>query len=272
MVANNVAKEATRGRFVLVQTARIAHADHMRELILDYNPNLVVKVLHSKVTTKDREKSIKGMDVGKVNVIVGAIAMNEALTIERADSIHLMSPATGEAIIEQILGRIRTAPRKIGHKPTPLVHDYRLKGHGVVYAAAKAREKFYAQEDWRITNSSDDSATEQVISMVRWKPNRIPMVCGTCTRFFKCKHKSGMKFDGAVCRKYRKHEMKQRHKLHFVYKHRDKLKGIQAGRIIKSMLDNEHETLSDKQSKLLDLLFKEIMNHKQVRGAKDASE
>lgn len=190
MVAEQVVKDVEAGRFVIVHTARTAHCHEMRDLIQDINPNITVGVSHGKIKVTKREKQVRGMNAGKLRVIIGAIVVQEGLTINRADTIHIgFAPGVQVQMWDQVTGRVRTP---CDGKPMPLIHDWRMKGHGGMYASAKARDKLYVKKKFRVEEvlagglGSNDGPS-------------VKRVCVNCVHFFQCKDELGIDTTDTPC-------------------------------------------------------------------------
>lgn len=113
--AIDVAKVALQNgnRSVLVLSRRIKHLDHIADRIFDIDPNAKMKVLTGRLKKKDRNKIVRQLKKGRLNIVLATQLADEGLDIPRLDVVLLTFPASGQTKIEQQIGRImRTHPSK----------------------------------------------------------------------------------------------------------------------------------------------------------------
>lgn len=220
-VAKKVAKQARKGRFVLVHTERKAHCVSLKDRILEFDPHLKIEVIHGDVSLSERDRIIKAMNDEEVNVIIGARVMQEGITFGRADVLHIgCSPMTQEELIKQVSGRVRTPwPPEGNKKPTPIIHDWRLKGHGGVYASGRVRDNYWAKMKWPVDVKYHQQGVTDDDDLVK-NENKVPKLCGNCRHFFKCRRKKGVRVKSEICKKFSPHSMRPREKLKFILDHR----------------------------------------------------
>lgn len=258
-VSRLVAKEARKGRFVLVHTERQEHTRVLKEKIQEFDPHLVVEVMHGGIGVDERDKIIDRMNSGDVNVIIGARVMQEGITFDRADTLHIgFSPVTSPELIKQISGRVRTP---FEGKRTPKIHDWRLKGHGGLYASGKRRDQYWEERSWPVKTKYHTEGENDA----RDEASRVPKLCGNCKNFFKCKSKKGVRAKSEICRSYSEYPVRPREKLAIIMAYKSEI-GL-SGWFLKFCEDltaRQDTYWSNKQLVMLEKIYTDCLNHKAV--------
>lgn len=273
MVVNQIVRDVQEGRFVLVHTERKKHCHELKEMIQDLDMSIKVGIAHGDVKIPERERLIKLMNKEKLHVIVGAKVIQEGLTFERPDVIHIgFSPTTNPDTWEQITGRVRT-PMK--DKPKPIIHDWRLRGHGGVYASGKARDKLYDKMlrkasfpgygKWSLSESAPTGfGSGQDASLPP-----VPRFCGNCENFFACKEVE-VKAKDTPCSpalkklKWTPLRMNAKMKMRVVKAFEKRLRGDSSKRFVDSLASQNYSFWSRKQIAILQRIYEEILDHPKV--------
>lgn len=261
-VCEMVAKQARSGRFVLIHTERTKHCKVLKDKIHESDPNLAVEIMHGGVKLDERDRIIKSMNKGDTNVIIGTKVIQEGITLARADMIHVgFSPVTNEELWKQISGRVRTP---FEGKPKPVIHDWRLKGHGGLYASGKVRDKYWEARKWEVETKYSNG------------PGRgddddlgagVPKICGNCKFFFECKKKEGVRAKSEICKDFTPHKIESRQRLDFVLKNAKKA-GLSKWYVqfAKEMQERQSLYWSTKQHAILNQAFHEVLNARGTRS------
>ena len=136
-----IAADVEAGYTVFVPTCRKAHAqaivDGLSELI---DPDLIV-YSHGGITKKgEREAIYDSVRKREKQVLVATTVLDEAVSIDTLDCLHLVSPSANPREVEQRVGRLR---RPLEGKRDPVVRDYVDDGCGMLGGALKTRLKVY---------------------------------------------------------------------------------------------------------------------------------
>lgn len=265
LVVAQIIKDVHAGRFVLVHTERTAHCHELAEMIQDLDMSIKVGIAHGKIKVKEREHLIKLMNDGKVQVIIGAKVIQEGLTFKRADCIHIgFSPTVNPDNWEQITGRVRT-PMPEANKPKPIVHDWRVRGHGGVYASGRARDKLYGKMKWEVEETLAGVGFGGDDNSDGLPP--VPRFCGNCKFFFECKGDIETNPKDEPCRskehKWDPIRLNPRAKLQFI-KVRIRRVGEFSQKFVDSLSTQNYEFWSRKQLGILNRIFEEVQKHPSV--------
>ncbi len=102
-----------KNRSTLVLSRRIAHLDLIADYIFEEDPGAKMEVLTGRLNSKDRQKIVRRLRKGKLNIVLATQLADEGLDIERLDTILLAFPSSGETKLEQQMGRtMRSFPGK----------------------------------------------------------------------------------------------------------------------------------------------------------------
>jgi superfamily II DNA or RNA helicase len=148
LAVKHIAEDVAAGRVVFVPTCRKAHAqaivDGLSEVI---DPDLIT-YSHGGITKKgEREQIYDSVRRREKRVLIATTVIDEAVSIDTLDCLHLISPSASPREVEQRIGRIR---RPMPGKLDPLVRDYVDDGCGMLKGALGIRMKVYRNIGCRI--------------------------------------------------------------------------------------------------------------------------
>ena len=151
MIVKRVARDVADGRTVFVPTCRKAHAEALVAGLSEVLDPDVIAYSHGGITQKGvREKIYDSVRRREKRVLVATTGIDEAVSIDSIDCLHLASPSANAREIEQRVGRTRR-PRP--GKPNPLVRDYVDGGCGMLKGAERTRMRVYKNIGCRIDQS-----------------------------------------------------------------------------------------------------------------------
>jgi superfamily II DNA or RNA helicase len=180
LIAENIVADVDKGRSVVVTTDRVAHVKLLHDFILDIDSNIVIEMVTSRTSPKQRDDIKARAKSGEIQVV---IAMNKIIqlgwNVPRWDTLHNTIPMSNEPNWYQRVSRIRTPFHRcpacgwegvkcnvsgddgtkrckdcgssvVPNKKNPLVRDYIDEGHGAIFATKAIRERVARKFGWKV--------------------------------------------------------------------------------------------------------------------------
>ena len=141
-IASLAAKQILNGHFVLVVADRVEFLKNVTEILGDQC------ILVTGTTPQEERETIKNkIESGEITCIAGSRQIfSEGISINRLSCLILASPIVGEALLEQVIGRIM---RKHDRKRDPVVLDINFSSF-TDKKQNEIRTNFYRNKGWEI--------------------------------------------------------------------------------------------------------------------------
>jgi superfamily II DNA or RNA helicase len=143
LIVKNVLSDWKGGQFPLVITDRVSHCYALRDMLAANG--MSASVLAGDVDKLARKRIVDDARLGRIDAIIATKVADEGLDIPNLSSIHMVSPTSNEARVQQRIGRIR---RPVEGKVSR-VYDYVDSRVSCCSRMAQDRRRLYKR--WNFT-------------------------------------------------------------------------------------------------------------------------